>query len=41
MIYRILCPSTIDDAVIESLREKGEGQQAMLRIMSNYKAIKL
>ena len=40
LIYRILCPATIDDAVIESLREKGEGQQAMLRIMSNYKAIK-
>lgn len=39
-IYRLLCPSTMDEVVIESLRDKGEAQSAMLRIMSNYKKMK-
>lgn len=39
-VFHILCPDTIDDAVMESLREKGEGQQAMLRIMANYREMR-
>jgi SNF2 family DNA or RNA helicase len=34
-IYRLLCPGTIDDAVAETLREKGEGQAQMLKLLSN------
>jgi SNF2 family DNA or RNA helicase len=36
-IYRLLCPGTIDDAVAETLREKGEGQAQMLKLLSNIK----
>lgn len=39
-VFRILCPETIDDVVIESLREKGDGQSAMLRIMTQYQRMK-
>lgn len=39
-IYRILCPDTMDEVVVESLRDKGEGQNAMLRIMSNYRRMR-
>jgi len=38
-IHRLLSPQTIDDVVIESLRERGDEQNAMMRIMSNYKRI--
>lgn len=37
MIYRILCPGTIDDAVAESLREKGDGQAEMMRVLTNFR----
>lgn len=40
-IYRLICPGTIDDAVIEGLREKGDGQSEMLQILANYRKIKL
>jgi SNF2 family DNA or RNA helicase len=38
-VHRLLSPQTIDEVVVESLREKGDGQNAMLRIMSNYQRI--
>ena len=38
-VYRLLVPATMDDVVVESLREKGDGQAAMLRIMSSYQKI--
>jgi SNF2 family DNA or RNA helicase len=34
-VFRILCPNTIDDAVVESLREKGDGQNEMMRVLAN------
>ena len=34
-IVRIICPGTIDDAVVETLREKGEGQTALLTALTN------
>ncbi len=40
IIYRLLCPGTMDDAVIESLREKGEGQTEMLRVLTNFRLLK-
>jgi len=36
-IYRIICKDTIDEAVIETLRERGLGQSAMLNVLSNLK----
>tara|TARA_R110000868_G_scaffold58435_5_gene180599 strand:+ start:10033 stop:11112 length:1080 start_codon:yes stop_codon:yes gene_type:complete len=36
LVYRLVCTHTIDEVVLESLREKGENQSTMLRIMSNY-----
>lgn len=39
-IYRLLVPGTIDEAVVESLREKGDQQNEMLRIMTNYAKMK-
>lgn len=38
-VHRLLSPQTIDEVVVESLREKGDGQNTMLRIMSNYSRI--
>ena len=38
-IYRLLVPATMDDVVVESLQEKGDGQASMLRIMSNYQTL--
>ena len=34
-IYRIICPGTIDDAVLETLRVRGDEQTEMLAILSN------
>lgn len=39
-IYRILVSDTIDDVVVETLRERGDEQSAMLRIMKNYQAMR-
>jgi SNF2 family DNA or RNA helicase len=36
-IYRIIATGTIDEAVIELLRERGDSQNAMLSILTNYK----
>lgn len=38
-VHRLLSPKTIDEVVIESLREKGDSQNAMMRIMSNYRKL--
>lgn len=34
-IYRILCPDTVDDAVAETLRQRDEGQRALLDTLTN------
>ena len=39
-IVRIICPGTIDDAVIETLRQKGDGQTALLTALSNLRKLK-
>jgi len=38
-VHRLFAPGTIDEVVIESLREKGDAQNAMMRIMANYQRI--
>lgn len=40
LVFRLICGGTMDDAVIESLREKGDGQNEMLRILTNYRLLK-
>lgn len=37
LIYRILASGTIDEAIVETLRERGDAQHAMLRVMANYR----
>ena len=37
LIYRILSKGTIDEAIVETLRERGDAQNAMLRVMANYR----
>lgn len=37
LIYRILARNTIDEAIVETLRERGDAQNAMLRVMANYR----
>ena len=39
-VFRLLCPGTIDDAVVETLRDRGEAQSEMLSILSNFKQLK-
>jgi SNF2 family DNA or RNA helicase len=39
-VYRLLVPETIDEVVVETLREKGDGQNSMLQIMHNYQKMK-
>jgi SNF2 family DNA or RNA helicase len=36
-IYRLVCPGTIDDVVIETLRVRGEGQGVMLELLTNFR----
>jgi hypothetical protein len=36
-IYRILAKGTIDEAIVETLRERGDAQHEMLRVMANYR----
>lgn len=36
-VYRITCPGTIDDCVIETLRERGDEQASMMTILSNFR----
>jgi SNF2 family DNA or RNA helicase len=37
LIYRILAKGTIDEAIVETLRERGDAQHEMLRVMANYR----
>lgn len=36
-VFRLVCPGTIDDAVIESLRERGDAQTEMLNVLNNFR----
>lgn len=36
-LYRILAKGTIDEAIVETLRERGDAQHEMLRVMANYR----
>ena len=40
LIYRLVCPGTIDDAVIETLREKEAGQSNMLSVLHNLQQLR-
>lgn len=37
--YRLLCPGTIDDAIVEALRQRGEGQKALLLALTNLRRL--
>lgn len=39
LLFRILCPGTMDDAVAETLREKHVGQSALMRTLHNYRKL--
>lgn len=41
LLYRILARDTIDEAVVETLRERGDAQNEMLRVMANYRRMLL
>lgn len=36
-VFRLTCPGTIDDAVIESLRVRGDEQTEMLAVLTNFR----
>jgi SNF2 family DNA or RNA helicase len=36
-VYRLVCPGTIDDCVIETLRERGSEQASMMSILTNFR----
>lgn len=40
-VFRLICSDSIDLAVIESLRVKGEGQSAMMSLLSNLRKLRL
>lgn len=40
MVLHLICSGTIDDAVYETLREKGDGQAAMLQILTNLQRLR-
>ena len=37
IVTRLLCPGTIDDAVVETLRMRGDGQAEMLQVLTNFR----
>lgn len=39
IVQRILCPGTIDDAVVEALRQKESGQRSMMNMLRNFKRL--
>ncbi len=39
LIFRILAKGSIDEAIVETLRERGDAQHEMLRVMANYRAM--
>lgn len=40
-VYRLICPGTMDDAVIATLEEKGEVQNALLEAVKNFRQLYL
>jgi SNF2 family DNA or RNA helicase len=36
-IYRLVCPNSIDEAAVETLRERGAGQSQMLAVLNNFR----
>jgi SNF2 family DNA or RNA helicase len=40
LVYRLICPGTIDDAVIETLRQRGDSQTEMLAILHNLQSMR-
>ena len=38
-VFRLVCSGTIDEAVLETLREKGEGQAAMMAVLTNFRRL--
>ena len=40
-IYRLICPGSMDDAVIEALKEKGDNQATLLEAVKNFRALYL
>jgi SNF2 family DNA or RNA helicase len=36
-VFRISCPGTVDDAVLESLRVRGEAQGEMMQVLTNFR----
>jgi SNF2 family DNA or RNA helicase len=40
LVYRIICRDTIDEAVVETLREKGDGQAQMLLLLHNLQSLR-
>lgn len=39
-VYRLLCPNTVDDAVVETLRERGDAQSEMLSVLKNLQQLR-
>ncbi len=37
LVSRLLCPGTIDDAVVETLRTRGDAQTEMMSVLSNFR----
>lgn len=40
-VFRINCPGTIDDAVLATLEEKGQGQSALLQAVMNFRKLRM
>ena len=40
LIHRLICPGTIDDAVVETLRQRGDSQTEMLAILHNLQSMR-
>lgn len=40
LVYRLISPDTIDDAVVEALRTRGEDQAAMLSVLHNLQQLR-
>lgn len=36
-VYRLVCSGTIDDAALETLRERGDAQTQMMKLLSNFR----
>lgn len=39
LVYRLLCPDTVDDAVVEALRSKNDEQSGLMRAVRNLKRL--